>query len=125
MKKLLRKLFLYLFKEDFQRMKALERDLKGLIHRQKCATSLAEVRAERIRKLLGNIDVSVDVHQRSGSWAVVSLQGAKTDYIKFIDLGSRDMMEIARFLRQYDRANVKIDASPFDRHMINEEIYRL
>jgi hypothetical protein len=58
MKKLLRKLFLYLFKEDFKRMKALERDLKGLIHRQKCATSLAEVRAERIRKLLGNIDVS-------------------------------------------------------------------
>lgn len=49
MKKLLRKLFLYLFKEDFQRMKALERDLEGLIHRQKCATSLAEVRAERIR----------------------------------------------------------------------------
>lgn len=53
MKKLLRKLFLYLFKEDFKRMKALERDLEGLIHRQKCATSLAEVRAERIRKLLG------------------------------------------------------------------------
>lgn len=125
MKKLLRKLFLYLFKEDFKRMKALEGDLEGLIHRQKCATSLAEVRAERIRKLLGNIDVSVDVHHRSGSWAVVSLQGGKTDYIKFIDLGSRDMMEIARFLRQYDRANVKIDASPFDRHMMNEEIYRL
>lgn len=125
MKKLLRKLFLYLFKEDFKRMKALERDLEGLIHRQKCETSLAEVRAERIRKLLGNIDVSVDVHHRSGSWAIVSLQGSKTDYIKFIDLGSRDMMEIARFLRQYDRANVKIDASPFDRHMINEEIYRL
>ena len=75
MKKLLRKLFLYLFKEDFQRMKALERDLEGLIHRQKCVTSLAEVRAERIRKLLGNIDVSVDVHHHSGSWAVVSLQG--------------------------------------------------
>jgi hypothetical protein len=125
MKKLLRKLFLYLFKEDFQRMKALERDLEGLIHRQKCATSLAEVRAERIRKLLGNIDVSVDVHHRSGSWAVVSLQGGKTDYIKFIDLGSRDMMDIAHFLRQYDRANVKIDASPFDRHMMNEEIFRI
>lgn len=125
MKKLLRKLFLYLFKEDFKRMKALERDLEGLIHRQKCATSLAEVRAERIRKLLGNIDVSVDVHHRSGSWAVVSLQGGKTDYIKFIDLGSRDMMDIAHFLRQYDRANVKIDASPFDRHMMNEEIFRI
>ncbi len=125
MKKLLRKLFLYLFKEDFKRMKALERDLEGLIHRQKCATSLAEVRAERIRKLLGNIDVSVDVHHRSGSWAVVSLQGGKTDYIKFIDLGSRDMMDIAHFLRQYDRANVKIDTSPFDRHMMNEAIFRI
>ena len=101
-------------------MNKLESDLKGLIYRQKCATQEAEVRAERIRKLMGNIDVSVDVHHRSGSWAVVSLQGAKTDYIKFIDLGNRDMMEIARFLRQYDRANVKIDASPFDRHMVND-----
>lgn len=125
MKKLLRKLFLYLFKEDFQRMKALERNLEGLIHRQKCATSLAEVRAERIRKLLGDIDVSVDVHHRSGSWAVVSLQGGKTDYIKFIDLGDRDIMDIAHFLRQYDRKNVKIDASPFDRHMMDEEIFRI
>lgn len=125
MKKLLRKLFLYLFKEDFQRMKALERDLEGLIHRQKCATSLAEVRAERIRQLLGNIDVSVDVHHHSGSWAVVSLQGGKTDYIKFIDLGSRDMMDIAHFLRQFDRNHVKIDAHPFDRQMLNEEIYRI
>jgi hypothetical protein len=125
MKKLLRKLFFWLFEEDFQAMEKKCKDLDGLIHRQKCATQEAEVRAERIRKLMGNIDVSVDVQHRSGSWAVVSLQGAKTDYIKFIDLGSRDMMEIARFLRQYDRANVKIDASPFDRHMMNEEIYRL
>ena len=124
MKKLLRKLFLYLFKEDFQRMKALERDLEGLIHRQKCATSLAEVRAERIRKLLGNIDVSVDVHH-SSSWAVVSLQGGKTDYIKFVDLDQRSIREIAFFLRQFDRQNVKIDAKPFDRKMLNEEIYRI
>lgn len=34
-------------------------------------------------------------------------------------------MDIAHFLRQYDRKNVKIDASPFDRHMINEQIFRL
>lgn len=61
MKKLLRKLFFWLFKEDFERMNKLESDLKGLIHRQKCATQEAEVRAERIRQLMGNIDVSVDV----------------------------------------------------------------
>lgn len=125
LKKLLRKLFLYLFKEDFQRMKALERNLEGLIHRQKCATQEAEIHAARIKRLMGNIDVSVDVHHRSGSWAVVSLQGGKTDYIKFIDLGDRDIMDIAHFLRQYDRKNVKIDASPFDRHIMNEEIFRI
>lgn len=125
MKKLLRKLFLYLFKEDFKRMEALGRNLKGLIHRQQCATSEAEVRAKRIRQLLGNIDVSVDVHQRSGSWAVVSLQGGKTDYIKFVDLDEKSLREISSFLRQYDRQNVKIDANPFDRKMLNEEIYRI
>ena len=125
MKKLLHKLFFWLFKEDFERMNKLESDLKGLIHRQKCATQEAEVRAERIRKLLGNIDVSVDVHQRSGSWAVVSLQGGKTDYIKFVDLDQRSIREIAFFLRQFDRKNVKIDANPFDRQMLNEEIYRI
>lgn len=125
MKKLLRKLFFWLFKEDFERMNKLESDLKGLIHRQKCATQEAEVHAERIRKLMGNIDVSVDVHHRSGSWAVVSLQGTKTDYIKFIDLDERSLREISSFLRQYDRQNVKIDANPFDRKMLNEEIYRI
>lgn len=125
MKKLLRKLFFWLFKEDFQAMEKKCKDLDGLIHRQKCATSLAEVRAERIRKLLGNIDVSVDVHHRSGSWAVVSLQGAKTDYIKFVDLDQRSIREISAFLRQFDRQNVKIDANPFDRQMLDKEIYQI
>lgn len=125
MKKLFRKLFLYLFREDFKRMEELERDLRGLIHLQKCATLEAETRAKRINQLIGNIDVSIDVHQRSGSWAVVSLQGGKTDYIKFVDLDERSLREISSFLRQFDRQNVKIDANPFDRKMLNEEIYRI
>lgn len=125
MKKLFRKLFLYLFREDFKRMEELERDLGGLIHRQKCATLEAETRAKCINQLIGNIDVSVDVHQRSGSWAVISLQGQKADYIKFVDLDQRSLKEISHFLRQFDRQNVKIDANPFDRQMLNEEIYRV
>lgn len=125
MKKLFRKLFLYLFREDFKRMEELERDLRGLIHRQKCATLEAETRAKRINQLIGNIDVSVDVHQRSGSWAVISLQGQKADYIKFVDLDQRSLKEISHFLRQFDRQNVKIDANPFDRQMLNKEIYRI
>lgn len=125
MKKLFRKLFFYLFREDFKRMEELERDLRGLIHRQKCATLEAETSAKRINQLIGNIDVSVDVHRRSGSWAVVSLRGQKMDYIKFVDLDQRSLKEISHFLRQFDRQNVKIDANPFDRQMLNEEIYRV
>lgn len=124
MKKLFRKLFFYLFQEDFKRMEKLERDLRGLIHRQKCATLEAETSAKRINQLIGNIDVSVDVHRRSGSWAVVSLRGQKMDYIKFIDLDGSNIVEIIEFLRQFEKDSVKIDAHPFDKHVINKEIYR-
>lgn len=65
LKKLLRKLFFWLFKEDFQAMEKRCKDLDGLIHRQKCATQEAEVCAKRIRKMMGNIDISVDVHTGS------------------------------------------------------------
>ena len=71
---------------------------------------------DRIAKFDSIIDVSVDVHEYnkySPSWAVISLQGQKTDYIKFIDLGKKDVSEIANFLRQFERArNIKVDASP-------------
>jgi len=70
----------------------------------------AEIHEKRIKNLLKNIDVSVDVHQYASSWAVISIQGERTDYIKFINLGKRDLIEIRRFLKHYDRT--KIDAHP-------------
>lgn len=33
--------------------------------------------------------------------------------------------EISAFLRQFDRQNARIDANPFDRKMLNEEIYQI
>lgn len=121
MKKFLRKLFFWLFKEDFERMNKLESDLKGLIHRQKSATQEAEVHAARIRQLMENIDVSVDVHRYHGSWAVLSLQGEKVDYVKFIDLDDASISEISSFLRQFDSEKVKIDANPFDKKFLKED----
>ena len=50
------------------------------------------------------------MHERSSSWAVISIQG-KQDYIKFIELGHSDIYEIQGFLRNFDR-NVKIDSTP-------------
>lgn len=44
---------------------------------------------------------------------------------EFVDLDQRSIREISAFLRQFDRQNVKIDANPFDRKMLNEEIYQI
>lgn len=70
---------------------------------------------EKFEELLMGIDVSVDVHdyKYSPSWAVISLQGKHTDYIKFVDLGDSDIREISKFLRNFEKdANIKIDAYP-------------
>ncbi|WGL71003.1 hypothetical protein [Elizabethkingia anophelis] len=68
------------------------------------------IQEKRINNLLDNLDISVDVHYRANSWAVISIQGERTDFIKFIDLGHNEIYEIQKFLKQFDRA--KIDASP-------------
>ena len=63
-----------------------------------------------LTKITKNFEVSVDVGFQSRSWAVISLQGERSDFIKFVDLGYKDINEISRFLRQFDR--IKVDASP-------------
>ena len=76
----------------------------------------------KIKNMLDNIDVSVDVHEYSRSWAVISLQGRKTDYIKFVDLEDSDIKEIGMFLRKFDRrTNVKIDATPIASNFLRIE----
>lgn len=69
-----------------------------------------QIQEDRINKLLNNLDISVDVHYRANSWAVISIQGERSDFIKFIDLGRSDINEIYSFLRRYDRT--KVDAEP-------------
>ena len=86
---------------------------------QKCNDSAAvcDSYVTHIQNILSNMDVSVDVHeydhQYSPSWAVVSLQGVKTDYIKFMNLGSRDIRAISSFLHAFEKTrNIKVDATP-------------
>lgn len=72
-----------------------------------------------IKVLLGNTEVSVDVHHCASSWAVISIQGEKRDYIKFINLGKKDLFDIRNYLRQFERS--KIDCSPNDVHFFSED----
>lgn len=86
-------------------------DIENQIKKAKEINALNTQLNQKLANLLQNIDVSVDVHEHSRSWAVISIQGHNTDYIKFIDLGQADAQHIQHFIRQFDR-NVKIDASP-------------
>lgn len=118
-KKYLKKLFNWIFEEELSKLKKETEDTyqKSLIAED--MLKKAKQKAKDINNLLGNLDVSVDVHQYSSSWAVISLQGQKTDYIKFINLGESQIREIARFLSHFDRS--KIDANPLQTKMLREE----
>lgn len=69
-------------------------------------------RLKEADKLLNSLDIAVDIHERSRSWAVIALQGKKADFVKFVDLGHSDIDTIARFLSRYNRDNRVIDATP-------------
>lgn len=104
----MRKLLKWVFKKELS-------ELEMELSRARNVVGEVEKQQKKLNKVLSYIDVSVDVHEYnySPSWAVISLQGQKTDYIKFVDLGQSDINEISKFLRGFERSkNIKIDASP-------------
>ena len=69
----------------------------------------------------GRVSISADIHQNSDSWAVISLRGEDRTYIKFIDLGKKQILEIARFLRNYE--DVAVDANPMYTAMLKKGMW--
>lgn len=69
-----------------------------------------------VRRELTNIfreygDVSVDHHLHSDSWAVIKVdKGPHSCYLKFIDLGKRDLRDIQHYLSMFERKH--IDSTP-------------
>ena len=51
------------------------------------------------------INVGVDVHMKSESWAVVCLKGVP-DYVKIMPLDSKSAFEIKKFLKSFPEARV-------------------
>ena len=57
-------------------------------------------------------EVNVDVHLKSHSWAVIKVdKGDGCCYLKFLDLGKKNLKELTNFLRYFERVN--IDADPY------------
>lgn len=107
---MIKKIFNSIFKTELEKLKVEIRNAQS-ISRQ------LEIQRTTIENILSGIDISVDVHEYNNkytpSWAVISLQGERVDYIKFIDLGQKEIYEIQKFLRNFEKiSNTKIDASP-------------
>ena len=73
---------------------------------------MANSLAKELQLLKNELQVGVDVHQRSPSWAVVCVKGKKADYIKLFNFDEKDEREIRSFLKQFQERNVIID-KPF------------
>lgn len=72
-------------------------------------------------KLFENTDITVDAdiqanYGRSDSWAIISIQGEREDFVRFVDLSRYDIQMISQFLRQFKRG--KVDAEPRMRNFL-------
>lgn len=80
---------------------------------------------EDCRKFMNSIcDVGTDVGFKSSdhSWAVICVHG-KIDYVKFVDMSHRDVMEISRFLKNFEYSN-RVTDSPIYKNIIEDMIVR-
>lgn len=80
-------------------------------------------------KLMNSIcDVGVDVHMHPRgneySWAVICAHG-KMDYVKFIPLQRNEVMEVARFLKQFEYSPRCVDTPWGHKQMIEDIILKM
>ena len=116
MKNLKKTIFNWLFKEQLEEIGKLKKQIDesafrvaGYADNAIKAMKLCENQEKILRNTVGDIQVATDIHVKSPSWAVICLQGQKADFVKFIDLGQRDIESIANYLRRFERPNVIAD----------------
>jgi hypothetical protein len=120
---MIKKVFNWIFQKQLKELEQSLSNCNSMMYTLVQQSKNLEKKSVEFSKVLDNFDVSVDVHQYSPSWAVISLQGEKVDYVKFLDLGDRSIAEIARFLSKYERG--KVDATPHMRNFIKDEAMRI
>jgi len=58
------------------------------------------------------LDIGVDIHEYSDSWAVVCIAG-KSEYVQFARLDGRNARDVLSFLNQFENANKIIVDAPY------------
>jgi hypothetical protein len=108
MKILIKKFFIWLFKEELNEINHINSETKKQLKEFK----RINIAMERIMK---SMDVGLNVEyapKYSKSWCVFSIQGEKEDFIKFMDLGDKELIELRKIIKQFEGTNIKIDAIP-------------
>lgn len=68
---------------------------------------------EQMHVVQSYLQVAVDVHNpmhqcSNMSWAVICIKG-KADYVRFVNLGHKEIRDISRFIRQFETNNTMVD----------------
>lgn len=123
---MLKKIFTWIFREQFNNLDTIVIKTNAL--NQQLATEITKAQElqeklkreyanthntrlvvqkdlERLNTVFGNVEVSLD-HGYHDNWAVISVAGEKSDYIRFVDLRDRDIRDLQSFLRQFDRSKI-------------------
>ena len=65
---------------------------------------------QHLDMVFNQMEISIDVHTKTGSWAVLSIAAGDVDYIKFLQFSPKDLRELQGFLKNFQRC--KVDATP-------------
>lgn len=102
MRKILKRFFKWIFKEEYAEF---------------------EDKLNYIKEVVGDKDATcnVDIHLRTPSWAVVNLRGEKRTYLKFIRLEDKNCKDILEYLKQFSYSDIDDTPSvtPFMRAELN------
>ena len=123
----------WLFKEelnDIKETKSIYQELLNSIDRAYSALRKAQDAHDKSHALLADChkfmnsvcDVGTDIGYNGvdHSWAVICVHG-KRDYVKFVDMSQRDIIEIASFLKKFEYSN-RVTDSPIGRMYVEDFI---
>lgn len=78
---------------------------------------------KKLESMLGGISVSANIPRKGENWAVISIQGERIDYVKFIALPKNDMIAISKFLAQFDQR--ALETNPVNYDLVNGKILEI
>lgn len=97
--------------------------MKHEIEELRILQNTVNVYKKKLESMLGGISISANIPRKGENWAVISIQGERIDYVKFIALPKNDMIAISKFLAQFDQRALETNPANYD--LINGKIIEI